>query len=371
MKGALSAAAAVAAALSVAGFISLHTDTPTTAPVIQPERVIVDMDHAIDDVFALALALRSPELQVVGITIAPHPEAELQARFVARLLRELGLEGIPVAIGSSLLTHSCRCGHWQPISHQLGVDWPAPISESAAEFIARQANATPGEVSILTFGPLTNLGEALRQNPGIAEKISRLVMMGTAGLRSEGRCYEYNVSTDLEAARLVFESGIPVLAVGVDVTGRLSLSREEIEAALSGQDHFSQVLRMYWQASGATGFCPHDLLATAAAVDESLFAWAQGDGSIAGTGCLSFAPSAGGRLGVATAANGERLLNFTGERLRSSQTAQRARATAPAQTSDSAPPRVPEKVIFDLQWFADDVLALGVQPARRTSGGPR
>jgi inosine-uridine nucleoside N-ribohydrolase len=137
-------------ALTVA--VTMHlTGSPTTSSQpAETERFIVDVDHAMDDTFALALALRSPELRIIGITLVPHPEAAQQARFVARMLHELGQDNLPLALGTRALTNSCRCGHWATISHTLGVDYPAPISESAAKFIVRQANATPDRPVVVT-----------------------------------------------------------------------------------------------------------------------------------------------------------------------------------------------------------------------------
>ena len=336
---------------------------PNESPEL--ERVIIDVDHAMDDTFALAVALRSPELQIVGITIAPHPEARLQARFIARLLRELGRESIPIAIGSSLLTNSCTCGHWQPISDQLGVDYPAPIEESAAQFIVREVNAAPGEVSLLTFGPLTDLADALRDDPSIAEKITRVVMLAGVGQHGNGLCHEYNVSADVASAQFVSAAGIPILMIGVDVSAGAYLSREMIAQALSEPDRFSQDLLTYWRANGAAAFYGHDLLAVAAAVDEKLFQWTQGSGSITAGGCLSFNSSPNGSLGVATGFSVNAFQQFVIDRMRGSTTARspldaatRASATATAVPSPHALQR--QKVIVDIYYVVDDLFALTV-----------
>jgi inosine-uridine nucleoside N-ribohydrolase len=367
MRLVVRATLAVVVGLILVGSVYTHSSHSSVLPneVPELERVIIDVDHAIDDTFALAVALRSPELQIVGITIAPHPEARLQARFVARLLRELGLESIPISIGSGLLTNSCTCGHWQPISDQLGVDYPAPIEESAAQFIVREANATPGKVSLVTLGPLTNLADALRDDPSIAEKISRVVMLAGGGPHGNNSCHEYNVSTDVASAQRVFASGIPILMVGVDVSYKAHLSRETIALALSEPDRFSQDMLTYWRANGAGALLGHDLLAVAAAVDEKLLQWTQGSGAITADGCLSFNSSPNGSLGVARAVDASAFQQFVINRLRDSTTAHGpldaatlASAVVTVVPSPHAVRR--QKVILDMEYIVDDFFALAV-----------
>jgi purine nucleosidase len=367
MKRVLAGAGLTGAGMIMAAGIVIHAFTaPTTQPLISDaERFIVDVDHALDDTFALALALRSPELKIVGITLVPHPEAAQQARFAARMLRELGRESIPIAVGTSLLTNSCRCGHWDAITHALGVDYPAPVQESTAEFIVRQANATHGKVSILTFGPLTNLADALERDPNIAERISRVVMLAGNGRHAGNDCQEYNIATDIAAAQRVLVSGIPVLMVGVDVTARIVLRAYDLKQALAGQDSFSQVMRIYWQTSGGQSFCPHDLVAVAAAVNDKIGAWVIGNGSLGDDGCLSLRRAEEGNMAVATTVDVDEFRGFVVERLRGVPSVfptARPTSVEPAATDVAGREgeRGREKVIFDLEYITDDFFALAI-----------
>lgn len=133
------------------------------------EKVIIDTDPAIglplrdvDDGLAIAMALNSPELEVVGLTLT-YGNAGLRSvkRSARRLMKAAGREDVPVLSGA----RSRR---------DLGKD------TDASRFIEETLNAKPGEVSLLTLGPLTNVATAEKKSPGTLRNARRVVTMGGA-----------------------------------------------------------------------------------------------------------------------------------------------------------------------------------------------
>src|SRR5205814_2048660 len=104
-----------------------------------------------------------------------------------------------------------------------------PVAEPAAKFISQIVRKYPGEITLITIGPLTNIATALNMDSGLARLVKSLVMMG--GSLSGGNitpAAEFNVYVDPEAARIVFQSGIPITMVGLDVTRKTSLTDEHV-----------------------------------------------------------------------------------------------------------------------------------------------
>src|SRR5258706_11313412 len=120
-----------------------------------PEKIIIDTDIGddVDDAFAVALALRSPELQILGITTA-FGDTETRAKLVDRMLGEAGRADIPVAAGAATQTKSnftqrqyAEGGHFARASHA-----------NAVSFILGEIRKNPGQVTLVAIGPLVNVG---------------------------------------------------------------------------------------------------------------------------------------------------------------------------------------------------------------------
>jgi inosine-uridine nucleoside N-ribohydrolase len=93
------------------------------------------------------------------------------------------------------------------------------VDEPATEIMRRLVSGSPGEVSIIAIGPLTNIASALRLHPNLRRQVREIVLMG--GSLSGGNmtpAAEFNMYVDPEAANIVFNSGIPLTMVGLDVT---------------------------------------------------------------------------------------------------------------------------------------------------------
>ena len=189
-----------------------------------PEKVIIDTDIGddIDDAFAVALALRSPELQILGITTT-FRDTEARAKLVDRMLGEVGRQDIPVAVGihteSKVLMSQlpyAEGGHFARASHPAAVD-----------FVLDQIRRNPGEVTLVCIGPLVNVGAMIDRDAQTFRKLKRVVMMGGSIERGyEADPYsaptppepEWNIKNDIPAAQKLFASGVPIYDMPLDST---------------------------------------------------------------------------------------------------------------------------------------------------------
>ena len=233
-------------------------------------KIIFDTDIGsdIDDAYALAFILCSPELQPVGITIA-HGRTDLRARLALRMLYETGNECIPAAAGRRTTGGgSVNQAPWAEDFETI-----QPVGQSAAEFIVEQVNAAPGEITLLPVGPFTNIADALKLDPTIAAKIEGIVMMGGCVGWPEGATPEirgeYNAVTDVEASQVMLSCGAPITMVPLDATMQVRLeadARAEIAAADTPLTDALTALVALWPSETPT---LHDPLAVATAIDES------------------------------------------------------------------------------------------------------
>lgn len=198
------------------------------------KRIIIDCDPSADDALALMLALSSPELKIEGITAASGVcPAEESAENALKILALYKRTDIPVAVGAA-----------QPLKRELifdrlysGADGMAetglpgasirPVSGSAAEFLYQKLSGSAEPVHIISIAPMTNLGELLAKHPEIKEKIASVITTsGSYGVAPDKRAWNarpsWNIYSDPEAAEIVFGSGVPVFAAGLDITTRLS-----------------------------------------------------------------------------------------------------------------------------------------------------
>ncbi len=213
-----------------------------------PRRIIIDTDPGTDDALAIFLALSSPELKVEAITpVAGNVPLELTLPNALRLLEIAGRTDIPVAAGASsplkrkLITAAYAHGE----NGLGGVQFPEPktkpVSQTAAQLITQIVRKSPGEISIIAIGPLTNLAIAFHDDPQLAKMVKSIVIMG--GGLSRGNVTptaEFNIYVDPEAAQAVFRAGVPLTMVGLDVTNRTALREEHIRALEAGKNPMSR-----------------------------------------------------------------------------------------------------------------------------------
>lgn len=213
-----------------------------------PFRVIIDTDPGVDDALALLLAMRSPELKIEAITpVAGNVPLELTLPNALRMVEIAGRTDIPVAAGAKapLMRRLVTATYAHGENGLGGAVFPEPttrpVATPAPELIRQILRKYPGEVTLITIGPLTNVATALNSDAELAGMIRGLVMMG--GSLSGGNitpAAEFNVYVDPEAARIVFQSGIPLTMVGLDVTRKASLTDEHVRALEAAQNPVSQ-----------------------------------------------------------------------------------------------------------------------------------
>jgi pyrimidine-specific ribonucleoside hydrolase len=184
--------------------------------------LILDCDPGHDDAIALLLALASPEAKLVGVTtVAGNQTLEKTTANALRLLEFAGRSDVPVAAGAErpLVRERNVAANVHGESGLDGPDLPpatgAPLAQHAVDYLAENVAGR----TLVATGPLTNVGLLLSLHP--AARPERIVLMGGAiGEGNTTPAAEFNIWADPEAARLVFESGIDVTMVGLDVTHR-------------------------------------------------------------------------------------------------------------------------------------------------------
>ena len=198
----------------------------------RPSRVIIDMDGGIDDALAIILALKSPELEVVGITaVSGNVPVEQATINGLRVIELLGRSDVWVAqgLGNPLLRDPIRATGFHGSDGLGDSNLPLPklhpAEKSAIDAIKETLDSSKQQsTTIICTGPLTNMAALLTEFPDAKEAVEEIVIMGGAysltkyGSGNETPVAEFNIYSDPEAAKIVFESDVPVKAVGLDVT---------------------------------------------------------------------------------------------------------------------------------------------------------
>lgn len=206
---------------------------------MNPRPIIIDCDPGQDDTVALLLALGSAdELKVLGIcAVAGNVPLSLTERNARRVRELAGRADLPVYAG-------CPRPLVRPLETASDIHGPTGIegaelpepsrpveAQHAVDFIIETLLASAQPVTLATLGPLTNVAVALVKEPGILPKIRELVMMGGAiGLGNITPAAEFNVYADPHAAHVVFESGVKLTMIGLDVTHTALATPARIEA---------------------------------------------------------------------------------------------------------------------------------------------
>ncbi len=186
--------------------------------------VIIDCDTGMDDALALLLALRSPELNVLGITcVNGNVDLDNVVHNTLRVVEQSGKQ-VPVFAGAKsalLVASEVNAAKVHGSDGLGGIPLPEPKmrveSEHAIDFIVRTFMQADQPMDWITIGPLTNAALALRREPRIVNKIRLLTMMA-GGLDSGNTrpMSEFNVFADPDAARIIFDSEIPKMMVPLD-----------------------------------------------------------------------------------------------------------------------------------------------------------
>jgi purine nucleosidase len=251
-----------------------------------PRKILIDTDTASDDAVALMMALRSPGVSVLAITVVAGNVSVEQGTRNALFTVELCDSAVPVFAGAAApLTRPLEDASWFHGQDGLGDHGYQPTARAAEETFAVDAmvriiEANPG-IELITLGPLTNLALALRQSPNLAANISRCVVMGGAPC-CEGNvtpAAEYNFWVDPEAARAVLRSKLPIELVGWQLSrGAAVVNGQEIENILALQTKFAEfairsndtAARAYRTQTGEEGVALPDPTAMAILLDPAL-----------------------------------------------------------------------------------------------------
>ena len=203
-----------------------------------PKRILIDADPGIDDSCAILLALASPEISLEGISIV-HGNCSLEQGTINGLsVLELGnARQIPLSKGCeiplvqpSLLAPETH-GNTGLGYAKLPGPQSKPIARHACDFLIERILASPGEITLVAIGPLTNIALAVRQEPRLVHSIRELIIMGGA-MRHEGNTTalaEFNTYVDPHAAHIVYHSGMPITLVPLDVTYQCILTIQDVE----------------------------------------------------------------------------------------------------------------------------------------------
>lgn len=258
-------------------------------------RMLIDTDPAMgtlggdpEDSFAIMLALNSPEITVEGITVVqgnvPAEKGYANARHLLRLLER---EDVPLKRGCLRPLSPDRKAQINWLEQRYGAIQitemlePDGADPDAIAFMTDLVLSNPGEITLLTIGPLTNVATAIKQVPEFAPSLRNIVMMGgtaeCAGNISPAA--EFNYWQDPEAADIVFRSGAELTMVGLDVCHQTHLFPQQVEKCASSGSKLAQFVQeatapWFQLMAGGVGsgnsLHLYDSLATAVAMDPGL-----------------------------------------------------------------------------------------------------
>jgi purine nucleosidase len=205
-------------------------------------RLLIDTDTGSDDAVALVMALKHPETTVEVVTVVAGNVPLEQGTQNALYTLELCGSDVPVfrGAGTPLLCPPMSAQEVHGLDGMGDIGLPLsgrePAPGHAVDVLVERIGVSPGELTLVTLGPLTNVALALLRDPSIADKVRNCVMMGGTG-QGPGNVTpvaEYNIWADPEAAKVVFESGMPLTMVGWDISHEYAVFGPEDSARLRG-----------------------------------------------------------------------------------------------------------------------------------------
>lgn len=250
--------------------------------------VIIDCDPGHDDAMAILWALAAPELEVLAVTtVAGNQTIEKVTNNAIKVLTKAGRFDIPVAMGARQPLIRKLVVGGEVVHGSSGLEGPvlpecgfAPSKLSALELLVKTLEESEEKITLVPIGPLTNIAALFITRPDLKEKIERLsIMGGGAYMGNWTPAAEYNIWADPEAAKVVFNSGLPIIMAGLDVTHKAYITREENEVlraqgneisvfAAELIDYFS---KYHYEVEGFPGCTMHDPTAIAALIYPDMF----------------------------------------------------------------------------------------------------
>ena len=215
-------------------------------------KIIIDTDPGLDDAAAIMLALGSPELQILGITVVSGNVPLTLATKNTRIICDLaGRPDIKIFAGAEkpLKGKQVTAEHAHGKSGLDGSDLFEPsinlTTGYAPDFIVETLlHEPPKTVTICPIGPLTNIALALQKKPIIANRVNKIVLMG-GGYFTQGNvtpAAEFNIFVDPEAAEIVFSCGAPIIMMPLDVTYKVLTTKARIQKLRNIENKASSAL---------------------------------------------------------------------------------------------------------------------------------
>lgn len=202
-------------------------------------KFLIDTDTASDDAVAILMALRTREVEVEAITIvAGNVGVDQGAKNALNTVELCGATtSVYKGLAKPLLREHVDARFFHGEDGMGGLNLPPPQLEpqpkGAVDAIIETIHSVPGEITLVTLGPLSNIAAALLKEPTIASEVKEVYVMGGAAnvLGNITPSAEYNIWCDPEAAKIVFHSGMPILMVGWEhCLGDCLLSEEDMES---------------------------------------------------------------------------------------------------------------------------------------------
>lgn len=248
--------------------------------------VIIDCDPGHDDAIAILWAVASPELSVKAVTtVAGNQSVEKVTDNAIRILTLAGACDIPV--GQGFEDPLMGKNHNGALIHgESGLDGPKrpeagfeKSSLNSIRLIEKVVEESREELTIIALGPLSNIARFLLIRPDLKRKIKQISMMGGGTYGNWTPAAEFNIWDDPEAARIVFQSGIPIIMAGLDVTQKAYVTDAENDAIKAQGNkvsvYVSQLIEFYrqyhYKVEGFPGCTLHDPCAVAALVHPEIF----------------------------------------------------------------------------------------------------
>jgi inosine-uridine nucleoside N-ribohydrolase len=270
---------------------------------LMARKVILDMDPGIDDAVALCLALSDPSLDIVAVTATGGSVSPEQATLNVQAIVEqldpprwprLGTASSEQMLrvdGPHLFGSDGLCGAHFPVAQRHH-------RHSSVKVICDEVRTAPGEVTIVSTGPLSNMAAALQQQPDLASLVGHLIMIGgtVSAPGNVTAAAEFNMYCDAEAAQFVFRSAITKTLVPIDITSRVMMNFDLLEKIPEGPSRSGKLLRKllpgafraYRQQLGLEGIHLHDAVAVVATLRPELFTMEQMYGDVETDGTLTY-----------------------------------------------------------------------------------
>lgn len=263
-------------------FLSLLALALCAAPAVAADKIPVlidtDIGSDVDDAFALALAVASPELDLVGVTTvgsAADDRAWLVCRFLTQVTGKKKPEELPpVAVGGAPPEKTEIDWQIQYRRHPAAIfnRTLKPSKEPAADLMAKLAKKHDGKLVVVCLGPLTNVAKFIKEYPAEAKRVKRFVVMGgSVAVGYDGTAKpepEWNIKCDVPAAKAVFASGLPLTVIPLDATAMVKLekaARAKLFSARTMLTYQLQNLYELWDKETPVLFDP---VAVAAVFDD-------------------------------------------------------------------------------------------------------